>query len=99
MPMKRLRELNTKENLWVYILRVLKDKPMHAYALRDEVERRFSFRPGTVTAYKVLYLLSRSGMVSKKSCGRQKVYSLTAEGKVALKEAVGFYKERIKLLG
>lgn len=99
MPMRRLRELNTKECLWVYILSILKKEPMHAYALRKEVKERFGFRPGTVTAYKVLYLLNKDGLVSKKEEGRQKVYSVTEKGKEALKEAVRFYKERAKLLG
>ena len=99
MPMRRLRELNTKECLWVYILSILKKEPMHAYALRKEVKERFGFRPGTVTAYKVLYLLNRDGLVSKKEEGRQKVYSVTEKGKDTLKEAVRFYKGRAKLLG
>lgn len=99
MPLKRLKELNTKECLWLYILSILKDNPTHAYALRKQIHERFGFRPGTVTAYKVLYLLSKDGMVEKRVSGRQKIYSVTSKGSKALEGAVDFYRERVKLLG
>ena len=98
MPLKRLRELNTRDCLWTYVLRILQDEPMHAYAIRSEIEKRFGFRPGNVTSYKVTYLLSRKGFVKKERKGRRVVYEITPEGRKALKEAVGFYKERVKLL-
>jgi DNA-binding PadR family transcriptional regulator len=98
MPLERLRELNTKDCLWIYILRVLQDGPRHAYVIRKEIGDRFGFEPVTVTAYKVLYLLSKSGFVKKTISGRQKVYALTPAGKKALKEAIGFYKGRVKAL-
>ena len=98
MPLNRLKELNTRECLWVYILRILSEKPTHAYTLRREIEKRFGFRPGTMTAYKVLYLLGRSGYVTKQEKGRIKVYTITPKGKDALKEAVGFYNNMSKRL-
>jgi DNA-binding PadR family transcriptional regulator len=99
MPLNRLKELNTRECLWLYILRLLSDRPMHGYALREEISSRFGFRPGTVTSYKVLYLLSRSGYVKKEQKGRQKLYSITPAGRGALGKALEFYRERIALLG
>jgi DNA-binding PadR family transcriptional regulator len=98
MPLSRLAELNTKDCLWVYILRILQDGPVHAYVIRKEIVKRFGFEPGTVTAYKVLYLLSKSGYVKKAISGRQKVYSLTPAGRKALREAINFYKSRVKAL-
>jgi len=98
MPLDRLRELNTKECLWIYILRILKDGPRHAYVIRKEISQRFGFEPGTVTAYKVLYLLSKSGYVKKTISGRQKVYALTPAGRKALSDAIDFYKSRVKAL-
>jgi DNA-binding PadR family transcriptional regulator len=98
MPLDRLTELNTKDCLWVYILRILQDGPVHAYLIRKEIGKRFGFEPGTVTAYKVLYLLSKSGFVKKTVSGRQKVYSLTPAGRKALREAIAFYKSRVKAL-
>ena len=98
MPMRRLEHLNTKECLWVYVLRILKDVPTHAYLLRTEVNLRFGFKPGSVTAYKVLYLLRRSGLVNKTEQGRKVVYSITPKGRQKLKKAVDFYKKRVKFL-
>jgi DNA-binding PadR family transcriptional regulator len=98
MPLKRLKELNTRECLWLYILRILSERPTHAYAIRSLISDRFGFRPGTVTAYKVLYLLHRGGFVSKKASGRQVVYTITPKGRKALKDAVSFYRERVRML-
>jgi DNA-binding PadR family transcriptional regulator len=98
MPLKRLEKLNTSECLWVYVLRILSDRPAHGYSIRESVRERFGFRPGTVTAYKVLYLLHRGGFVSKKASGRQVVYTITPKGRKALKDAVSFYRERVRML-
>ena len=92
MPLERLERLNTRECLWVYILRILSDGPAHGYSLRESVRERFGFRPGTVTAYKVLYLLGKEDFVKKSQDGRKKVYSITPKGRNALKEAAGFYR-------
>ena len=98
MPLKRLKFLNTNECLWIYVLRILADKPTHAYALRKEIDKRFGFRPGTMTAYKVLYLLMKSGHVQKKEEGRKRIYSITERGKKDLKEAAFFYNKLSKQL-
>jgi DNA-binding PadR family transcriptional regulator len=98
MPLSRLAELNTKDCLWIYVLRILQDGPRHAYVIRREISERFGFEPGMVTAYKVLYLLSKSGFVKKSVSGRQKIYALTPAGRKALREAIAFYKSRVKAL-
>ena len=97
-PSDRLEKLNTKDCLWVYILRILREKPMHAYLIRSEIERKFGFRPGTMTAYKVLYLLGRSGLVNKTQEGRRKIYKVTSKGRLELDNAVEFYKGQVKIL-
>lgn len=98
MPLKRLIDLNTKENLWIYILKVLKEGPSHAYQIRKEIRGRFGFSPGTVTPYKVLYQLKLKGLVTKREQGRKRVYTITPRGRAELKKAADFYKSRIKLL-
>lgn len=97
-PSERLRESNTKENLWMYVLRILKDGPTHAYTIREEIQRRYGFRPGSMTAYKVLYGLRKRGLVTKRAEGRKKVYSITAKGRLELGRAVSFYRRMLKLL-
>ena len=96
--LKRLEQLNTKDCLWMYILRILHEKETHAYMLRSEIKKRFGFTPGTVTAYRVIYYLVSKGLVSKRAEGRRKVYSITERGKEELKKAVNFYKKQAKEL-
>lgn len=96
--LRRLAHLNTKDCLWIYILRILQDRETHAYMLRKQIEDRFGFKPGTVTAYRVLYHLTGKGFVSKKTDGRRKVYSITKKGREELKNAVKFYRNQIKAL-
>ncbi|MHA2066299.1 MAG: PadR family transcriptional regulator [Candidatus Thorarchaeota archaeon] len=98
MPLKRLTVLNTRDCLWVYILRILTERPLHAYAIRKEIRERYSFTPGAVTAYKVLYLLRKSGHVEKRQQGRINVYSITALGRKDLGRARDFYAKMAKTL-
>jgi DNA-binding PadR family transcriptional regulator len=98
MPLKRLMRLNTKESLWLYVISLLKDKPMHAYVLKKEVEDKFRFRTGNMTVYKVLYLLSRGGYVTKQKKDRRVIYSVTEKGIKALNEAKKFYKTQTERL-
>jgi DNA-binding PadR family transcriptional regulator len=98
MPFSKLALNNTSDCLWPYILRILRDEPMHAYVLRGEVERRFGFLPGNVTAYRVLYALKKKGYVDKTKDGMKQVYSITPKGKKLLREAVRFYRERTRML-
>jgi DNA-binding PadR family transcriptional regulator len=97
-PLSRLKELNTKENLWIYVLNILRDGPTHAYTIREEIRKRYGFRPGTMTAYKVLYGLKVRDLVAKKLEGRKKVYSITAKGKRELDKARKFYQDTAQLL-
>jgi len=84
MPSKRLEEKLTKENLWIYILSLLSKKDMYGYELRAEVQKRFGFKPGNVTAYRVLYSLKLKGLVeivAKAGSGRErKYYHITRAG-------------------
>ena len=97
-PMKRLASLNTYDCLWIYVLRVLLDAPVHAYALRKIIELRFGFEPGMVSAYKVLYLLEQDGYVKSSESGRVTNYEITASGKKILSAAQKFYEGQAKIL-
>lgn len=97
-PLKRLAKLNTKECLWIYILKILSEKPMHAYVIRNEVYKNFGFKPGKVTAYKVLYLLKKSGYVKKEIKGRKRVYYVTEKGRKLLFETTVFYQRIVDAL-
>lgn len=98
MHLKRLEKLNTKDCLWIYILGILKSKSMHAYVIRKEIEKKFGFRPGNVTAYRVLYNLKKAGLVTKNKEDRRVVYTITSKGRQDLNKAIKFYKQRITML-
>jgi DNA-binding PadR family transcriptional regulator len=99
MPYDRLVKLNTKECLWVYVLKILSEKDEHAYTMRKEIAERFGFNPGTMTAYKVLYLLTLGGYVRARQDGRRNVYTITDKGREMLDKAVKFYHTQAKVLG
>lgn len=98
MPLERLTKLNTKESLWLYVISLLKVKPMHAYVLKKEIENKFGFKTGNMTVYKVLYLLSRGKYVVKQKKGRRVVYSVTEKGTNALDKAKEFYRNQVERL-
>lgn len=97
MPSGRLRDKLTKENLWLYILSLLKERDMYGYELRAAIAERFGFKPGTVTAYRVLYALKRAGFVEtveKNMSGRErKYYKITDTGRGELKKGVAVLRE------
>lgn len=91
---RRMTKKLTVECLWMYILGLLMVKPMHAYALKDEIKKEFGFTVGRITSYKVLYKLKRRGYVKeikkKKTSGRgpeRKYYAITEKGKNLLSRA------------
>lgn len=97
-PYQRLKKYNTKGNLWVYILAVLKDGPEYAWLLPDIIEKRFNFRPGKITPYRVLYDLEEEELVHSKLEDRKRMYAITAKGEKELKKVKSFYNEIINNL-
>ena len=92
---KRLKHLLTYENLWLYVLSIIKKhKHVYAYALDDQIEQVFSFRPNKIVGYIVLYKLEREGLISSKLIERRKYYEMTAKGEDALEKA----REYIRML-
>ncbi|NJE25379.1 PadR family transcriptional regulator [Thermococcus sp. MV5] len=103
-PMDRLKEKITKEVLWMYILRLLKDRAMYAYELKNEIKERFGFEPATVSSYVVLYKLEHEGYVTSEwqesETGRpsRKYYKLTEKGEILLEEGIKFIEELLEKL-
>jgi PadR family transcriptional regulator PadR len=89
---KRLERKTTKEVLWPYILRLLQERPMYGYELRQEINKRFGWKPPMVTSYTVLYRLQRDGYLTiewKEQRGKpaRKYYKITKKGHEILMEA------------
>lgn len=103
-PMDRLKSKITKEVLWVYILRLLKERPMYAYELKQRIKEAFDFEPATVSSYVVLYKLEKDGYVTaewqESGTGKpsRKYYKLTPAGERLLEDGLGFLEETLKKL-
>jgi DNA-binding PadR family transcriptional regulator len=102
MPLERLKRTTTKENLWLYILTILKKEPVYAYEIQKRIQDEFGFDIGAVTAYLVLYSLEHRGFVSTKWVvkeGRQrKYYYITKKGQKILSEGVTYLKSLVERL-
>ncbi len=92
-PFERLEKLNTKDNLWIYILALLEKKPNHAWNILSLIEQEFDFKPGTITPYRVLYRLEEKNLVKSSLKERKRIYQITAQGKEELKKVKSFYKQ------
>ncbi|ASI98182.1 PadR family transcriptional regulator [Thermococcus celer] len=103
-PMERLKNKITKEVLWLYILRLLKERPMYAYELKERIKEAFDFEPATVSSYVVLYKLEKEGYVTaewqESETGKpsRKYYRLTPEGEKLFEEGVAFLENMLSKL-
>jgi PadR family transcriptional regulator PadR len=98
LPIERLYRSNTKENLWIYILSLLKERKIYGWEIPALIKQEFSFKPGRITPYRVLYRLEDQGLVKSKLEDRRRVYQITEKGKKELELAKDFYKAIFKKL-
>jgi DNA-binding PadR family transcriptional regulator len=89
-PMRRLKRVLTKGNLWLYILSKLRKNKVYAYGLRNEIERDFGWSHGLITSYVVLYKLESEGLISSEFEGRRKYYRTTRKGSEELRKAKAY---------
>ncbi|MEM3431705.1 MAG: PadR family transcriptional regulator [Candidatus Micrarchaeia archaeon] len=97
-PLKRLKRSLTIENLWIYILSILKEGDMHAYSLFKEMNKRYKIKPGLVTPYVVLYKLEEDGYIRGYDSGRRRYYKITEKGRDVLRKVKEEIKNIIKKL-
>ncbi len=100
-PLKRLKKKTTTENLWIYILRLLKEKPMYAYEINKNIQERFGFEIGTVSAYVILYKLLKDGYVDtewREEERQRKYYTITERGVNLLERGIRYINEMIEKL-
>ena len=98
MAMRRLKRKTTVEMMWPYILKLLGEKPMYAYELKQQIEKRFGWKPPLVTSYTVLYRMQRGGYVTaewheQRGKPARKYYKITDKGKELSKAAEDHFKE------
>ncbi|MCF8885458.1 MAG: PadR family transcriptional regulator [Nitrososphaerota archaeon] len=101
----RLVRKLTVENLWIYILTLLKESPLYGYELRSKIFERFGFKPGMITCYVVLYKLEKEKLISSeersdvKSGGApRKYYKITQKGLMEVKRAKDFLSKLVDRL-
>ncbi len=87
----------TVENLWLYILRLLQERPLYGYEIRKQIQERFNFAPAVITVYVVLYKLQREGLVKKVSVkgensAQRKYYTMTEKGTQMLEAGKKFFE-------
>lgn len=97
LPFEHLKKSNTIDNLWVYILLLVERGPIYAYKVRKDIQKKFGFKPGMVSSYRVLYRLELDGFVKSAMVKRKRIYKITEEGKKELKKAKDFYKKMTKI--
>ncbi len=85
-PVLRLERTLTQGNLWLYVLSLLKNRDTYAYVTREQIEKKFGWKPGLIMSYVVLYKLESEGLITSKFKGRRKYYALTAKGRATLNE-------------
>jgi len=93
LPIERLQKLNTRDNLWLYILSLLKKREIYAWEIPSIIEKEFHFKPGRITPYRVLYRLEKDGFVKSEMKERRRVYKITKKGVEELNLAKEFYRE------
>jgi len=98
LPLERLKKSNTKENLWIYILYLLQEKSIYGWEILNLIEKKFNFKPGRITPYRVLYRLQKNGFVKSKMKETRRMYEITKKWEKELKQAKGFYEEILKKL-
>ncbi len=104
LPLERLKEKMTKEVMWLYILRLLQERPMYAYEIKKQIRDRFGWEAATVTSYVVLYRLKTDGYVTTEwvetAEGRpnRKYYAITEKGRMLFKEGLVFMEEIMRKL-
>jgi len=96
LPFERLKKLNTIENLWVYILLLLKERELYGWEIQSLIKKKFNFKPGLITPYRVLYRLEEDDLVKSKTREQRRVYQITEKGKKELEIAKEFYREIIR---
>ncbi len=100
-PLRRLRDKLTKEDLWLYVLSILRERPAYPYEISDLIEKKFGWRPARVTAYIVMRSLRSTGYVrmSKrrgKGTGKMRnYYEITDSGRRLLDKGLRLIEDML----
>jgi len=98
--MNRLVNKLTKEMLWMYILRLLQERPHYGYEIKQLIQDRFGFSPATVSGYAIIYRLIKDGLIEEQrtSDSPRKYYAITSKGANAMSEAKQFLTRTVNIV-
>lgn len=98
--MNRLVNKLTKEMLWMYILRLLQERPHYGYEIKELIQNKFGFSPATVSGYAIIYRLIKDGLIEEQRTGDspRKYYAITDKGNNAMIEAKQFLTKTVSLV-
>jgi PadR family transcriptional regulator PadR len=101
-PSERFRRSITNDNLWIYILTLLKKEKLYAYEINNKIKKNFGFEPGNMTAYIILKRLqidSYAKVAGKEKSGgpERKYYTITEKGRKELEKAKRIYRNAGKM--
>ncbi|MHC1605617.1 MAG: PadR family transcriptional regulator [Candidatus Methanofastidiosia archaeon] len=89
----------TKEVVWIYVLKLLRERPMYGYEFKARIKDVFGWSPATITSYMVLYKLESGGYIktelknSNEGKTNRKYYIITEKGEQLLSDGRKFIKE------
>lgn len=96
---ERLVRKMTIDVLWLYVAKVLlMSEPLKAYDIKKRITEIFGIKPRTMTAYTVIYRMSREGLLKPVKLDGDVVYELTETGKREFEEALKFLDKVVGLL-
>ncbi len=100
MAYNRLVEKLTKENLWLYIIYLLKKKPMYGYEIIKYIKDKFNFSPALITVYVVLYKMEKEGLIKRVkerneslNISKRNYYVVTEKGLETFRRGLRFLRE------
>lgn len=97
--LERLKRKLTIENLWMYVIKVLKDKgELRAYDIKKELASNFRIRPATITVYVVIYKMCEEGLIESVKSVNDTRYRVTEKGIQVFNDGLRFLSEVIDKL-
>ncbi len=96
---ERLKRKMTVENLWLYVIKVLKDVgELRAYDIKKELIKRFEIKPATITVYAVIYKMVRDELIESVSSPDGTRYRVTKKGLETFDQGITYIDRLIKIL-
>lgn len=96
-PLDRLKKSLILNNLWLYAIKLISEKPMFSRELYEQIRSRYRINTRVITVYSILYRLEREGYITR-SGNYRKYYEVTNKGKEELKSGLKLLDDILGLL-